>query len=180
MLLRKINAAISLVTTVLLLVHAIFFSIWMLSGGSIAKSADNIPWILAGLMLVHAILSIVLAILGKKGAVKQKCNTYPKMNIPTFVQRITGIMMIVLLGIHVAGSFNHFQPKILHVIAQPLFFSISMAHISISTSKAFISLGLGNAKIVKIIDIVMRIICTMTILASVTGFCLCLFVGVSK
>ena len=46
MILRKINAVLSLFTTVLLMDHAIFLSVWMLSRCSIEKSADFMPRIL--------------------------------------------------------------------------------------------------------------------------------------
>ena len=179
MLLRKINAVLSLVSTILILVHAIFYSVWMLLRAGIAKMSVYPSQILVVLMMAHAIISIVLAILGHKGAEKRECNSYPKMNVATLVQRISGILIILLLGLHIAGSLNHFQPKILHAILHPLFFVIVLAHVAVSTSKAFITLGIGNAKAIKIIDIVAKVICVLTIIAGIIGFYLCLFVGVT-
>ena len=180
MILRKINAAVSLITTVLLMKHAVFLSVWMLSRCSIAKSGNVMPFILAALMVIHAAISIILGIFGHDGAKKQKVKSYPKLNKPTIMQRATGIMMIVLLGLHIAGSANHFQPKILHAVLHPLFFAAALAHTSVSVSKAMITLGIGNAKAVKIIDAIMKIICIATFIASVVGFYLCLFVGVAR
>ena len=178
--LRKINACLSIITSVLFLDHTIFLSVWMLSRCSIEKKADMMPWVLLAVTVIHAVLSIVLAILGHKGAEKRKCKEYPKMNIPTYVQRITGILMLLLLGLHIAGAGNHYKPKIFHAIMQPLFFAAALAHISVSTSKAMITLGIGNAKVVKIVDIIMRIICVVAFVAAVAGFYLCLFVGVAR
>lgn len=181
MILRKINAVLSLITAFLLLDHAIFFSIWMLSRGRMAASATNMPWILVGLTAIHAVLSIVILIVNRKGGDKQeqKQKNYFKLNISTYIQRITGMLMIILLALHIIGSANYFQPKILHAIFQPLFFIISLAHVSVSTGKALITLGIGNAKAVKIVDITVSIICAITLVASIIGFYLCLFLGVA-
>lgn len=177
---RKVNAVISLISTILILVHSIFYSVWMLFRAGFAKMSAYPSRILVVLMMVHAIISIVLAILGHKGAEKRKCNNYPKMNKQTYVQRISGILLILFIVLHIAGALNHFQPKILHAILHPLFFIIALTHVSVSTSKAFITLGIGNAKFIKIIDIAIKIICGLTLIACIVGFYLCLFVGVVK
>lgn len=180
MVLRKMNAGLSLVTTLLLMDHAMFLAVWMLSRCSIEKSAENMPFILAGLMAIHAVISIVLAILGHKGTQKVKCKSYPKMNKETMVQRITGILMILMLALHIAGAKTHYQPKLLHAVFHPLFFAVALAHASVSTGKALITLGIGNAKTIKIVNIVMRVLCGITFVASIVGFYLCLFVGVAR
>lgn len=179
MLLRKINAVLSLVSTILILVHAIFYSVWMLARGGVAKMGSYLSQTLVVLMLAHAIISILLAFLGHKGAEKRKVKSFPKLNLSTIIQRISGILIILLTSIHILGAVNHFQPKILHAILHPLFFIIVLAHVAVSTSKAFITLGIGNAKTVKIIDIAIKVICVLTIIACIVGFYLCLFVGVS-
>ena len=46
MLLRKINAVISLLITLLLMDHAIFMGVWMLSEGGIDQNATKLPWLL--------------------------------------------------------------------------------------------------------------------------------------
>lgn len=180
MILRKINASLSLVTTVLFLNHAISLSIWMLYRCGIQKSVINMPKALMVVTALHAVLSILLAILGHKGAEKRKCNSYPKMNASTIVQRATGIGMLLLLGLHIAGAATHFQPKILHSIMHPVFFAVSFLHIAVSVSKAMITLGIGNAKAVKIVDITIKILCAVTWILSVIGFYRCLFLGVAR
>ena len=180
MILRKINAVLSLLTTALLLDHAIFLSVWMLSRCSIAKSDNFTPWVLVALMGVHAVISILLGVLGHKGAEKRKCREYPKLNRSTMIQRMSGIFMILLLVVHILGAMNHFQPKILHAILHPLFFITVLMHLAVSASKSLITLGIGSAKVVKAVDIVIKVICTLTIIACLIGFYLCLFVGVAK
>ena len=171
MLLRKINAVISLLITLLLMDHAIFMGVWMLSEGGIAQNASKLPRLLVVLMMVHAIISIIFAILGHKGVEKRKYNGYPKMNKATYFQRASGILMIVFTVLHVLGATGVMQPpQLVHVIVPPLFFTLSLAHVSVSASKALITLGIGNTKIVKVVDIVTRLICGATLIVDVIGF----------
>ena len=180
MILRKVNAWLSLLTAILFLDHAIFLSVWMLSRCSINKSTDALPYVLMALMALHALISIVLAILGHRGAAKVKYKSYPKMNIPTMVQRISGLLILLMMGLHLAGAANYYHPKMLHAILHPLFFALSLAHISVSVGRAMISLGIGSAKAVRAVDTVMIILCGTTLVAAVVGFYLCLFMGVVK
>lgn len=180
MLLRKINAVLSLISTILILDHAIFLAIWMLSRCSIEKTENFLPWILMISVLAHAIISIILAVLGHKNAEKRKCKEYPKLNVATIMQRFSGILMILLLALHIVGAENHYQPKILHAILHPLFFAVVLAHVAVSASKAMITLGIGNAKAVKVVDVVIKVICIATFIATIIGFNLCLFVGVAR
>ena len=162
MILRKINAVLSLFTTVLLMDHAIFLSVWMLSRCSIEKSADFMPKILVALMMLHAILSIILLIKNRKGSEKNKYKKYSELNIETYIQRITGVLIILMMGLHIAGAANHFQPKILHAIFHPLFFAVALAHSAVSVDKAFVTLGIGSAKFIRAISVAMKIICCAT------------------
>lgn len=171
MLLRKINAGFSLLITFLLLDHAIFNSVWMLSQGSINKSADNIPWVLTGLMMIHAFISIDLAISGIMAGICSKSKKYPKLNLTTIIQRISGVVMIIFTALHVAGATDLLQPpKFVHATLPMLFFAVVLTHTAISASKALITLGIGNAKFIKTIDIAIKMICGITLIADVVGF----------
>ena len=171
MLLRKINAGLSLLSTFLLLDHAIFHAVWMISRGTIEKNGTFMPWILFGLMLTHAVISIDLAISAHSGIEKRKAKSYPQLNIATIIQRISGIVLIVFTGLHVAGAAGFMTPPpIVHAVLPPLFFTIALTHAAVSTSKAFITLGIGNAKFVKVVDVVVKVICAATLIADITGF----------
>ena len=175
MILRKINAALSLVASFLLFHHAAHLSIWMLSKYTIQRPPMILSWILLGFMAAHAILSIIMAFLGHKGAEKRKCNEYPKMNIPTYLQRATGMIMIFLIGLHIAGPFVRYQPTVLHAIGHPILFLLSLSHLSVSVGRGLITFGIGNAAIIKVIDVVAKILCILTLIASIVGFYSCLF-----
>jgi hypothetical protein len=171
MLLRKINAIISLLTAFFLLGHAIFTSVWMLSRGSVAQSAPAAPWILAGLMAAHAFISIYFAVSSHMEGETRKVKSYPSMNRVTIFQRVSGILLIVLTALHIAGASGAMQPPhIVHTILSPLFFAISLAHTAVSTDKALITLGIGHAGLVKAVGVIMRIVCAATLIAAVIGF----------
>lgn len=176
MILRKINAVLGLITTLLILDHAIFHAVWMLSGCSIEKSAGGMSMFMFVVMIVHAAVSIVLAVLGHKGAEKRKCNGYPKLNRATIIQRMSGVLLILLTVLHIAGAVGGLKlPKLVCAFLLPLFFTVVLTHVAVSVSKAFITLGIGNARTVKAIDIVMKAICALTLIADVIGFYLCIF-----
>lgn len=167
---RKLNAATSLLTTVMLLIHAIIFSIRMIMRGGSVKLAMLIGWITMGLMLLHALISIDLALSAHGETETRKGKSYPKMNIPTIVQRASGVIMVPTAALHIAGATGLIMlPPAVHVIVLPLFFAIVLSHIAVSTSKAFITLGIGNAKFIKVVDIAMKVICGATLIAGVIG-----------
>ena len=169
MLLRKINAGISLLITLLVMDHAIFHAAWMLSRGSIEKTGNSRP--MFAVMMAHAIISIVLAVLGHKGAEKRKCKSYANLNVITVLQRISGVLLIVLTVLHILGTVGVLQPpQMVHAILPPLFFAFVLMHTAISTPKAFVTLGIGNAKFIKVLGIAMKVICVATLIADVAGF----------
>ena len=170
MLLRKINAIISLLTTILLLAHAILMSVWLISNGSVARSALIVPRILVGLMALHAFISIYFAACSIDDGDRSNVKSYPKMNGATVFQRASGLLLIVLTALHVASAMGAVHmPHIVYVMVFSLFFAISLAHAAISTGKAFITLGIGNAKFVKGVSVVMKVICAATVFADILG-----------
>ena len=169
--LRKINAILSLVCVFLLMDHAIFHAVWMLSMGNVEKSTTVTSWVMFGLMFVHAGISISFAITGHKGATVKEGKEYPKLNLETMIQRMGGMLLIIFTILHVAGTVGILQPPpLVHAILPPIFFTFAMAHVFVSTSKAFITLGIGNSKSVKVIDIVFKVLCVVTLIAAVVGF----------
>ena len=171
MILRKINACVSLLTTIMLLKHAIFNAVWMLSGCSIEKPVNGMSHIMFVLMMVHAIISIFLGVLGHKGAEKRKCNNYANLNKSTNIQRMSGVFLIPLTVLHIAGTLGFIQPpKLVHAMLPPIFFAVALMHVAISTGRAFITLGIGNARLFKVVDITVKVICGATFIADITGF----------
>lgn len=171
MFLRKINAIISLLTTVFLLDHAIFTSVWMLTKGGVAQSAPVAPWILASLMAIHAFISVYFAVSAHSESEKRKFKSYPNMNRATIFQRVSGILLIVFTALHISEASGAVQtPHIVHAILPPIFFTVALAHAAVSTDKAFITLGIGNAKVIRVINVVIKLICIATLIAAIAGF----------
>lgn len=178
--LRRFNALLSLLTTVLLIDHGVFCSVLMLSRYSVGSFAPFMPRLLAVLTVVHAFISIAEAFIGRRGAEKRKCKAYPKMNRSTELQRITGVLMLLMLGLHILGAVNVYRPKLLHAVFQPLFFAVVAVHLSVSLSKAFITLGIGNAKFIKAVDLFAKVLGAVIFVAATIGFYLCLFGGIAE
>ena len=169
--LRKTNAVFSLITTILLLGHAISLAVWMLSRDSLPKAPNALPRALTVFFVVHAIISMILMISTHKGSKNSKGKQYPKLNGATIFQRISGALLILFTWLHIAGTVGIMEPpQVVHAVVPPLFFALVMAHVVISTSKAFITLGIGDAKLVKRVDIVIKVICGITLIADVIGF----------
>lgn len=169
--LRKANAVFSLISTILLLSHAISLGAWMLSKGSFPWPTNAIPWALTVFFVIHAIISIILMATSHKGNKGNKGKNYPKLNKATIVQRISGALLIVFTALHILGAagITH-TPQVVHAIVPPLFFLLVMVHVAVSTSKAFITLGIGSARFVKRADIVIKVICAATLMADIIGF----------
>ena len=178
MLKRKINAAVSLLTTAMLLTHAIVFSIFMLTRCRVADILWIMSWVLLGVMLIHALISIDIAISAHAETGERKGKSYPKMNVPTVVQRASGMLMLPAIILHVLDATGVIvPPQMVQAVVHPLFFAAALAHTAISTSKALITLGIGNAKLIKIVNVVMRVICGATLIAAVIGIYLRTFAG---
>ena len=122
MFLRKTNAVISLLTTVFLLLHAILKAVWMLSRGGIVISSFYISCVLAGLMVIHACISMDIVFSGLMGDETCKPKKYPKMNVSTIIQRISGVLLLFFSGLHVAGAIGYIQPPpVVHAIIALVF-----------------------------------------------------------
>ena len=172
---RKVNAVISLICTVLILVHGTYDALWMMLRGKISTLPKPMAFVLMGLVILHTILSIVTAILGSGGKPNKKEKMYKKENIKTLIQRIFGILMVVMLTPHIIGMGNHLAPKGLHSVIHPIFFLAVYGHTAISCSKAFITLGIGNAKLIKVIDRIASILCVLIFVASIVGLYLVMY-----
>lgn len=171
MLMRKINAGLSLLTALLLLDHAIFNAVRMISRGAVENSSTSMPRILFGLMLAHAVISIGLAIAAHSEAPKTNGKSYTKLNASTIVQRFSGVALIPFAGLHVAGAAGLMTPPpIVRAMIPAIFFTIALMHVAVSISKAFITLGIGNATFVKAADLIAKVICAATLIAALIGF----------
>ena len=171
MLLRKINAVLTLICTFLLLNHAVFIALYVFSQGRILNPLHAGAWVLVGACAIHAFISIDLAVSAHMEGEHRKCKSYPKLNRATIFQRVGGILLIPLIALHIAGATGAMTPpKLVHSILPPLFFAVALAHVAISAGKALITLGIGSARAVRITDAVMKIFCALTWVVDVVAF----------
>ena len=110
MTIRKINAGLSLITTFLILCHAIALAAWMLSMGRIIPKASQLPWVLTWITGIHAVISIFIMASELKEKKKNKGVEYPKDSASTVVQRLSGMLMLVFTFLHIAGTIGLMQP----------------------------------------------------------------------
>ena len=162
---------ISLLITLLLLNHVILLSVAMLTGGAVYIPNGAVAWILTVLVALHVFISIDLAVTAHEGTEKRKVKSYGKLNRATIFQRVSGVLMLVFVPLHVANfaGFLHL-PKIVFATVPIVFFTIVLVHAAVSTSKAFVTLGIGSARFINVVDIVVKVICLATLIAALTGF----------
>ena len=164
---KKWNARLSLLTFALLLIHEgyqlyaylTFYynpTLSMLSG-----------YAAAGCFVLHGILSAICVF----ALHDSKTIVYKKLNIRTLLQRISAVMIILLLPIHIF-SFSLLQSSvggigyILVEAVQIIYYGVLSCHIALSFSNALITLGrLSDMKKKRIIDIVVLVICTLLFIA---------------
>ena len=168
---KKFNAALSLLTTLLLFVHAISIAAWMLSRGAIGRLPALMSWGLAACMLLHMFISVEVLIARLIGEEPHKGKMYPKANRVAIVQRASGVLLFVTTIPHVLGTLGLVTPPpAVHAILPPLFFIVAMVHTAVSFSRALITLGIGTAKVIKAADIAAKVICAATLAADIVGF----------
>lgn len=149
MFIKKINSFLSLITSVVLLAHIATACRTLATGWVHPVISNVIPGITACLVFFHAVLSICILIFVHDGSDFK----YAKNNVATILQRISAILIIALLYFHlnayayvVSGISLTITQTILHIITELLFFAVVITHVSISTPKSFITLGLLSSE----------------------------------
>ena len=126
--------------------------------------------LLVVLMVAHAIICIILLIRSRKGA-KNGERTYAKLNGATLFQRVSGMLLILFSVFHVASAISGIKPpEAIHAVLLPLFFLLALSHVAVSGSKAFVTLGVGNAKFIKVADVLIKALCAVTLVIDLVGF----------
>lgn len=160
---KKWNARLSLLTLLLLVMHEgyqLYAYITFYYNPTLSKVSG---FAAAGCFVLHAILSMICVF----GMHDSKTVTYKKLNIRTVLQRVSAVLVLLLLPLHIfsfsllkstAGGVGY----ILTEAAQILFYAMLSCHIALSFSSALITLGrLSDIKKKRIIDIVVFVIFTL-------------------
>lgn len=167
MAIKKWNARLSLLTVLLLLIHEgyqLFAYITFYYNPLLSKVTG---YAVAACLVLHAILSVV----GVDVLHDAKGVAYKRLNIRTVLQRVSAMLLILLLPLHIfsfpllkssAGGFGY----ILVEAAQIAFYTTLFCHIATSFSSALVTLGwLSDIKKKRIIDVVVLVICVIMLIA---------------
>lgn len=179
---KKINSVITLALILSLLGHigVMTYSLW--TGWYVYSICKFFPRAALALLLVHILLSIIIFFFAHDGSDLK----YARLNIGTILQRATAIIMMIFIHFHMKAYAHVVTGQVLscgmtafRMITEFLFFAAALAHIAVSTGKAFITLGLARSeKAIQTINKVSYSICTILLLASALGMLLFYLKGI--
>ena len=170
--LKKINAALGLLSIVAMLVHIgyIVFTYLAFYYNPDAMALTAIPFMV--LCCLHAVCGMATVFLQADGT---RLDLYPKQNVRTVLHRLSAALILPLLILHIhtagllqstaqAGQWLYFA---LLMLSQPLFYATVLTHIAVSVTRAFITLGwLTSRERQRAIDRVVFILCAAAFAAS--------------
>lgn len=166
MTIKKWNARLSLLTILLLLIHEGYQLIAYITFYYNPTLSKVSGYAVVGCFVLHAILSVVgVAVLHDAKGI-----AYKRLNIRTVLQRISAVLLILLLPLHIfsfpllkssAGGFGYVMAE----AAQIIFYATLFCHVAVSFSNALITLGrLSDIKKKRIIDVVVLVICVIMLI----------------
>lgn len=163
---KKWNARLSLLTFALLLIHEGYQLYAYLTFYYNPTLSAISGYSVAGCFVLHGILSAICVF----ALHDSKTVAYKKLNIRTLLQRISAVMIILLLPLHIL-SFSMLQSSagvgyILVEVVQIIYYAVLSCHIALSFSGALITLGLlPDIKKKRIIDVIVLVICALLFIA---------------
>lgn len=164
---KKWNARLSLLTLALLLIHEGYQLYAYITFYYHPTLSAIFGYAVAGCCVLHGILSAICVF----ALHDSKTVAYKKLNIRTVLQRISAVMILLLLPLHIF-SFKLLQAGVGSVwyiaveAIQIIYYASLSCHIALSFSNAFITLGrLSDIKKKRIIDVVVLVICALLFVA---------------
>lgn len=145
--LKKINAVISLLSVLALLLHVgyVFYAYLTFDyNASIQKVFSRIVEVL---VCIHAVLGMSMLFLMGDGT---RLRDYPRQNLATVLQRVSAALLFPLLLVHVKtfkllqgfGAEGSMVKFTVVQVLQAVFYADVAVHVVISLPRAFITLGL--------------------------------------
>lgn len=171
---KKWNAVCSWMLTLFLLGHMLTMSIPVLTGGQDYSDCQ----ILAGGIVATVLIQVVLCIVSyypRRGILN--FHRYRKENWRLITQRISGIIILILLYPHmrvlhliISGASFSGGAKFLVLVTEILFAGAAFLHLSVSFSRSMLTLGLlKNDRMEKLVDYVTWIICGLLMVLTVAA-----------
>ena len=167
MLIKKINATLAGLATLFILLHVLFMDITYLFHyyNPVMKVLFSTPFMIC--TILHAFCSMVVIMINSDGT---RLDLYTKQNVSTLLQRMTAIILIPFLPLHIntfsfllnTSSEGKWGIFFLLMFSQVLFFGIIFTHIAVSFSKMLITFGwLSDPSKQKTIDKVVYVVCAI-------------------
>ncbi len=163
--LKKANAILALLSTLLLLVHlgySCFEYLTFYYNPGLTKLLA-IPFMVV--VCLHAVCGMAIVFFLKDGT---RMDLYPRENMRTILQRISAALIFPLLILHIntfsllqkSAAAGHTAFVLLLMLSGPLFFATVLTHTATSVSRALITLGaLRSEKTLRVVDLVVYVIC---------------------
>ncbi|MCR4600553.1 MAG: hypothetical protein K5767_02280 [Clostridia bacterium] len=163
--LKKLNAALGLLSIAAMLLHIGYtvFAYLTFYYDPMLTILTAVPFMV--LVCMHAICGMLSVFLQADGT---RLDMYPKQNMRTILQRVSAALIFPMLILHI-NTFGLLKSTVesgqwaaffLLMISQPLFYGVVLTHVAVSASRGFITLGwLTSPKVQKNIDRVVFIIC---------------------
>ena len=177
--LKKINAALGLLSIAAMLVH-IGYTVYAYLAfyyNPTLKLLTSVPVMVA--TCLHAVFGMAAVFLQSDGT---RMDLYPKQNLKTVIQRLTAALILPLLFLHIktfdllraSAEGGQWLAFALLMISQPLFYADVLAHASLSLSRCLISLGWlssreGQKRLDRIAVAVGAVLFAITVFAVVKG-----------
>ena len=170
--LKKINAALGLLSIAAMLLHigyTIFAYLTFYYDPGL-KLLTAVPFMV--LACLHAICGMLSVFLQADGT---RLDLYPDHNLRTIIQRVSAALILPLLILHIntynllrsSAEAGHWLFFGLLMFSQPLFYAVVLTHIAVSVTRAFLTLGwLTSRYRQEMIDRVVFVICALVFLIS--------------
>ena len=170
--LKKLNAALALLSIVGILVHVSYqiFAYFTLYHNLKLTVITAAPFMVCACL--HAVLGMAIVFTQADGT---RIDVYKKRNMQTVLQRLSAALILPLLILHINafGILLKFSQRgiwpmfWLVIFLQIVFFGAVVTHVALSVTKAFITLGiLTDIKKVKILDRVFFVLGAVIFIAS--------------
>ncbi len=150
MVLKKINAVLGLLLSAVCLTHVVAEVCNGLNHGSLASINQIIARICGTIAIFHVLISCFMIFISHEG---KKMNQYPRENMSTLLQRLSGLLMIFFLFFHIGllqALADHQGQDLLFFIlrtsAAILCYGTVFLHIALSFSRALITLGVLTSR----------------------------------
>ena len=171
---KKWNAVCSWMLTLFLLGHMLTMSIPVLTGGQDYSDCQILAGGIGATVLIHVVLCIV-SYYPRRGVLN--FHRYRKENWRLITQRISGIVILILLYPHmrvlhliISGATFSGGAKFLVLVTEILFAGAAFLHLSVSFSRSMLTLGLlKNDRMEKLVDYVTWIICGLLMVLTVAA-----------